>query len=158
MSELSRGFGYLPTSKICLASHSADRQIYGKGVPFFYACSETSHFNKYEKEGKRMEWGRIFDVTALFFDDIIGTPKGGTAHVTRAIPPNLKLLPYNWKSLILRGIFIQPYSLFNTAQFLSISGDNSSIAFSRFLSALISVLTCAIIAASFSSHSLRVLA
>ncbi|MCI8528801.1 MAG: hypothetical protein HFH82_06575 [Lachnospiraceae bacterium] len=64
---------------------------------------------------KQIVWGRIFDVTALFFDDImafhekmyaqrstetagrIGTQKDGTALVIGAIPPHLKLLPYNWK-------------------------------------------------------------
>ena len=57
-----------------------------------------------------------------------------------------------------RGIFILPYSLFNAAQFLNMVGDGSSIDFSRFFSALMSALTCVIIAASFSSHSSCVLA
>ena len=62
------------------------------------------------------------------------------------------------KMVILRGIFILLYSLFNTAQFLNMIGDDSSIAFSRFFSALISVLTFAIITANLSSHSSRVFA
>ncbi len=62
------------------------------------------------------------------------------------------------KMVISRGIFFLPYSLFYAAQFLNMVGDDSSIAFSRFFSALISVLTLAIIAANFSSHSSRVLA
>ena len=62
------------------------------------------------------------------------------------------------ETVISRDVFIPPYSLFNAAQFLNMVGDDYSIDFCRFFSALISALTCAIIAASFSSHSSRVLA
>lgn len=62
------------------------------------------------------------------------------------------------ETVISRGIFILLYSLFNAAQFLNMTGDDSSIAFSRFFSSLMSALTIAIITANFSSHSSRVLA
>jgi len=38
------------------ASRRRKRSDLRKRVLFSYACSETSHFNKYGKEWKRMEW------------------------------------------------------------------------------------------------------
>ncbi len=86
----------------------------------------TAHFIR-EEVLKQIVWSRIFDVTALFFDDImafhemmyqqrsaetakrirkmrsLSARKNGTALVIGAIPPYLKLLPSNRKHFRLRG-------------------------------------------------------
>ena len=48
--------GFILNKQNLSTSRRRKRADLRKRVLFSYACSETSHFNKYRKEGKRIEW------------------------------------------------------------------------------------------------------
>ena len=48
--------GFIPNKQNLSASRRRKQMDLRKRVPFSYACSETSHFDKYGKEGKGMKW------------------------------------------------------------------------------------------------------
>ena len=53
---LHKSLGYSQRTKISISVTGKNEYFLRKRVPFSYASSETSHFSKYGKEGKRMEW------------------------------------------------------------------------------------------------------